>query len=242
MRHTTITLLLTFILTNVYSQSLRTIKVKTPNPTRTKEVFQVKTEMPTIKNGTYKKYKNKKLIEIGFYKDNKKDSIWKIYSQGGQLIATGQYSSDTMIGIWTYFSKYNEIIQKYDHDKDSLIYFNVNGEKKIGNAPSVYPDTAQEQMPLFIGGTSYMYTLIENNMVYPKDAWMKIKSAKVYISFVVDTTGNTTEVKSLRHTGDGFDEEGIRLVESFGKAWIPGIQKGKKVKVQYNLPLSFKIK
>lgn len=242
MKATTILLLLTLILADVYSQPLRTIKVKTPNPIRTKEIFQVKKEMPPIKNGSYKKYKNKKLIEVGFYKDNKKDSIWKIFAQSGQLIATGWFNSDTMIGIWTYYSKQNEIIQKYDHNKDSLIYFYIKEEKKIGNAPNVYPDTAQELMPIFIGGTAYMYTLIENNMVYPKDAWKKLKSAKIFISFTVDTTGNTTDVKSLRPTGDGFDEEGIRLIESFGRAWIPGMQKGKKVRVRYNLPLNFKIK
>ena len=44
-----------------------------------------------------------------------------------------------------------------------------------------------------------------------------------------------------RSAGYGFDEEGIRLVEMLGKAWIPGKQDGRIVQVQFNLPLTFKL-
>jgi len=242
MRHITLTLLLILILTSGYSQSLKTVKIKTPIRIRTKEIFQVKKETPTIKNGSYEKYKNKKLIEVGFFKDNQKDSVWKIYNQGGQLIATGQFLSDTMVGVWNYFSRNNVLVQKYDHDKDSLIYFDVDEEKKIDILPNNYPGTAQEQMAIFIGGITYMMTLLENNMVYPEEGWSKSIDANVLISFVVDANGNTTKVKSLKPVGDGFDEEGIRLVESLGKAWIPAIQNGQKVKFHFKFPLKFKLR
>jgi hypothetical protein len=242
MRHFFTLLFLIGIFTNLSSQSLKTLTSKYPSPVRMKEVFQVFKERPAIKNGFYKKYKYKKLIETGFFKENKKDSTWHIYSLTGRLMATGRYEADTLVGIWSYFSTFGTLLQKYDHDKDSLIYFDVKEEKKAGHAPNVYPDTAQAQQPLFIGGTAFMNTLIQNNMIYPKDAYLKVRSATVYITFIIDRSGNTTEVKSIKPIGDGLDEEGIRLVELFGKGWIPGVQKGKKVRVQFNLPIAFNIR
>lgn len=196
---------------------------------------------PEIKHGSYKKYKNKKLIEEGFYKENKKDSTWNIYSQKGYLVASGNYISDSVTGVWNFFSLSNVLVQKYDYEHDSLLYFDINEEKKIGSPPATFPDTAQEQIPIFIGGTAFMFAMIENNMVYPEAALAKSKNANVYVSFEVDTVGNTTNVKSIRPVGDGFDEEAVRLVELFGKSWIPGVQSGKKVRVTYTLPLRFKV-
>jgi len=242
MKQLAITLFLTFLLTNVYAQKLTTIKIKTPAPVKTKEIFQVLKENKSIKNGSYKKYRSKKLIESGYYKNNQRDSLWEIYSQKGQIIASGKYKADTLVGIWTYYSFSGSILQRFDHDHDSLIYFNIQEESKIGSAPKTFPDTAQDQFPIFIGGTAYMFTLIQNNIIYPFEAWKKLKTGKVLISFIVDSYGNTTEVVCKNPVGNGFDEEGIRLVKSFGKAWIPGVQKGRKVKVQYTLPLTFKMK
>lgn len=235
-------LLLLVVVTASSAQKPTTITIKTPAPAKTKEVFQVQKENPAIKNGGYKKYKYKKLIESGYYRNNFKDSSWKIFSQNGTLIANGSYSKDNKTGVWNYFSKTGILVQQYDHDKDSLMYFDITEEKKYGNAPMVFPDTAMEQLPIFIGGTCYMFTLIENNLIYPKEAWLMERKAKVYIMFIVDTYGNTTDVKSEKKVGYGFDEEAIKMVSSFGKAWIPGIQKGKKVNVQYKLPIQYSMK
>jgi antitoxin component YwqK of YwqJK toxin-antitoxin module len=235
MKHLTVAFILILILTNVFAQELKTVKIKTPAPVSTKEEFQVFKDKKSVKNGTYKKWKGRNLIETGFFKSNSKDSLWKIYSQKGILIATGNYELNLKTDIWSYFSKSGILVQKYDHDKDTLVYFNLAEEKKFGHAPDIYPDTALEQMPIFIGGISYMNTLIENNIIYPMEALIKDKSASIFVSFVVDTNGNTINVKSISNAGYGFDEEGVRIIEQFGKAWIPGIQKGKKVKVQYKL-------
>ena len=70
-------------------------------------------------------------------------------------------------------------------------------------------------------------------------AFKSSKTAKVYINFVVDEDGNILDVKSLKPAGFGFDEEGIRLVSSMSKAFIPGMQKGKKVKVKFVIPINF---
>ena len=60
------------------------------------------------------------------------------------------------------------------------------------------------------------------------------------MSFVVDKTGKVSNVKVLRGVDKYLDAEAIRVVSSLPK-FKPGKQRGKPVKVQYNVPISFKL-
>jgi protein TonB len=44
----------------------------------------------------------------------------------------------------------------------------------------------------------------------------------------------------LRDIGGGCGEEAVRVVKMMPK-WIPGKQKGKPVRTQFNLPVKFKL-
>lgn len=101
--------------------------------------------------------------------------------------------------------------------------------------------TIVEQMPSFPGGESAMMKYLANNIKYPpiaKDAGIE---GTVYVTFVVDENGNVKDVKVLRSIGGGTDEEAIRVVQNMPK-WSPGKQRGKPVKVQYNLPIRFTLR
>jgi len=71
-----------------------------------------------------------------------------------------------------------------------------------------------------------------------KDAGIK---GKVYVTFVVDKDGSIADVKVLRGIGGGCDEEAMRVVKGMPR-WSPGKQRGKAVRVQYNLPINFILK
>jgi protein TonB len=45
-------------------------------------------------------------------------------------------------------------------------------------------------------------------------------------------------VKILRGIGGGCDEEAVRVVQNMPK-WEPGKQRGKPVRVQFNMPIKF---
>ena len=47
-------------------------------------------------------------------------------------------------------------------------------------------------------------------------------------------------VKVLRDIGGGCGAEAVRVVKSMPK-WTPGKQRGKAVRVQYNLPVQFNL-
>ncbi|PKP34305.1 MAG: energy transducer TonB, partial [Bacteroidetes bacterium HGW-Bacteroidetes-15] len=60
----------------------------------------------------------------------------------------------------------------------------------------------------------------------------------VYVTFVVEPNGSISNVKLLRDIGGGCGTEAIRVVKAMPK-WQPGKQRGKAVRVQFNLPVKF---
>lgn len=58
------------------------------------------------------------------------------------------------------------------------------------------------------------------------------------LSFVVEANGTLSNVKVLRGVDPAIDKEAIRVVESSPK-WSPGQQRGKPVRVSFNMPIIF---
>ena len=98
--------------------------------------------------------------------------------------------------------------------------------------------TVVEENPGFPGGDEARIKFLQSNMKYPTMARESGIQGKVYVTFVVEKNGNVTDVKILRGIGGGCDEEAIRVVKSMPK-WNPGKQRGKNVRVQFNLPIQF---
>ena len=95
-----------------------------------------------------------------------------------------------------------------------------------------------ESMPEFPNGMQELYVYLGNNIKYPVMAKESGIQGKVYVTFVVEKDGSITDVKVLRGIGGGCDEEAVRVVAAMPK-WKPGKQRGKPVRVQYNLPVRF---
>ena len=95
-----------------------------------------------------------------------------------------------------------------------------------------------ENMPEFPGGRSALMKYLATNIKYPPYAKEAGIQGRVFINFVVETNGAITAVKVLRGIGGGCDEEAIRVVKDMPK-WKPGMQRGKPVRVSFNLPVKF---
>jgi protein TonB len=95
-----------------------------------------------------------------------------------------------------------------------------------------------ESMPEYPGGEASLYTFLAENIKYPQMAKESGIQGRVFVTFVVERDGRVTDVRVLRGIGGGCDEEAIRVVQSMPK-WTPGKQRGKSVRVQYNLPVKF---
>jgi len=100
---------------------------------------------------------------------------------------------------------------------------------------------AVENEPVFPGGIPAFYKYITTSLKYPKVAHILGLTGKVYISFVIDKDGSVIDVKPVKCMGTGCESEAVRVV-SMSPKWSPGIQKGRAVRVQYNVPISFDLK
>ncbi len=95
-----------------------------------------------------------------------------------------------------------------------------------------------EDMPKFPGGEQALRQFLKDNMTYPEEARKKGIQGRVFITFIVEKDGSLTNFKVIRGIGHGCDEEAIRVVKMMPK-WKPGKQRGKEVRVQFNLPIVF---
>lgn len=101
--------------------------------------------------------------------------------------------------------------------------------------------TIVEDMPEFPGGIQALYKYLGENVKYPQAAKANGISGKVFVNFTVEKDGSITDVKIIRGVHELLDKEAIRVVKSFPK-WKPGKQRGKAVRVSYNIPISFVLK
>ena len=116
----------------------------------------------------------------------------------------------------------------------------AEGLSALGNANADTVYNAVEKMPEFPGGEQAMMKFIAENVTYPEKAKEEGVMGRVFLSFVVEKDGSVNEVRVLRGIGGGCDEEAVRVIKSMPK-WKPGIQDGKAVRVNYQIPIHFKL-
>lgn len=97
-----------------------------------------------------------------------------------------------------------------------------------------------EEEPEFPGGMEALYKYLGESIKYPQLAKENNIEGKVYVTFVVEKDGSIANPRILRDIGGGCGNEAIRVVKAMPK-WKAGKQRGKNVRVQFNLPVSFKL-
>ncbi len=111
-------------------------------------------------------------------------------------------------------------------------------------APAVTPSEAMvvvDDMPEFEGGLAGLMRYVKQNISYPSVAREIGVEGIVYVSFVVNETGNVEGAKVMRGIGYGCDEEVIRVVGKMPRWKKAGKNAGHPVKVRFNIPVSFKL-
>lgn len=98
--------------------------------------------------------------------------------------------------------------------------------------------TVVEQMPTFPGGDEERAKYLQSNIKYPEEARKAGKQGVVYVSFVVEIDGSVSNAKVLRGFDAACDEVAVTVVKNMPK-WNPGVQRGKPVRVQFNMPIKF---
>ncbi|MDH4471181.1 MAG: energy transducer TonB [Fluviicola sp.] len=112
-------------------------------------------------------------------------------------------------------------------------------EKDTVDENHVY--TYVEEVADYPGGKAALAKYIQDNVEYPQQAFDLKISGKVFVQFVISTTGAVSNVRVVRGVNLPMDAEAYRVVKAM-PAWTPGRLKGKPVNCVFNLPISFKMR
>ena len=95
-----------------------------------------------------------------------------------------------------------------------------------------------DQDPQPPGGDLQSY--FDKNIRYPQMAFNKHLEGKVFLTFVITSSGDVEDEKIIKGIGYGCDEEALRVVKSMPK-WTPGKIGGRAVKTRMNVPMVFRL-
>lgn len=95
-----------------------------------------------------------------------------------------------------------------------------------------------QNMPEFKGGYGELQNYLAANLIYPQLAKETGIQGKVYITFIVEKDGSISNARVIRDIGGGCGAEALRVIQSMPK-WESGKERGKPVRVEINLPISF---
>jgi TonB family protein len=98
--------------------------------------------------------------------------------------------------------------------------------------------TVVEKMPEFPGGFPAFSAFLGEHILYPKESLEKGVEGTVFLTFVIDEQGKIIDPKVTKSLDAACDQEALRVIGQSPK-WIPGMQNGVPVKVQYMLPIKF---
>ena len=123
--------------------------------------------------------------------------------------------------------------------------------------PDDYVYKVVDQMPMWPGcedegayparkacADKKMLEYIYSNIRYPDEARENGVEGMAVVSFVVEKDGRVNEVRIVRDPGAGTGREAAKVVKMMDLDnifWVPGRQNGRHVRVQFNLPVKFKL-
>ena len=100
--------------------------------------------------------------------------------------------------------------------------------------------TIVEEFPEFPGGNAALNSYLANSIKYPVIAQENGVQGRVTVQFVVNQDGSIVDVEILRGQDPSLDREAMRVVSAMPN-WKPGMQRGKPVRVRFNVPVNFRL-
>ena len=97
-----------------------------------------------------------------------------------------------------------------------------------------------EQMPAFPGGDAALMKYLQENTHYPTIAAENGVQGRVVVGFVVEKDGSITDVTVIKSQDPALDHEAVRVVKSMPR-WTPGKIDGAAVRVEYQVPVVFRL-
>lgn len=172
---------------------------------------------------------------------NVKDSVYDGEIAGFDIRSfpcfKGQYEKGFLSGEWHFFDSEGKLKQtKTYHLADSL----VEDVEKPETKKYIDRQFIVQNMPEFPGGDYNLKMLIAKGVKYPVNCFKNNITGRVFVQFIVNTTGELELVKVVKKVHPEIDAEAQKVLENL-PPWLPGFQDGIPVRVSYTIPINFEI-
>ena len=97
-----------------------------------------------------------------------------------------------------------------------------------------------EPMPSFPGGTAALMKFLSENVKYPEQAEKDSIQGRVVCKFTVGEDGSISDITVAKSVHPLLDAEAVRVFSLMPK-WIPGKLNGQPTKVNYTMPIAFRL-
>ena len=132
-------------------------------------------------------------------------------------------------------------LEQSEADQDTEVSIDAFAEEEEEEEEEQQVFVVVEDMPQFKGGGINAFRkYVQENISYPTVAAENGIEGTVFVKFVVDKDGGISNVKIMRGVDPALNKEAKRVIRSAPK-WEPGSQRGKPVRVQFTIPITFKL-
>jgi TonB family protein len=102
------------------------------------------------------------------------------------------------------------------------------------------PVDVPQKMAEYPGGISALMNFLQRTLKYPKDCEAAGIEGRVVMRFVVNEDGSISDMEPINSPDERLTAEAKRVISLMPK-WTPAMDKGKKVKMRYSLPITFRL-
>jgi len=175
--------------------------------------------------------KSRQILHEGVF-----DGPVKTWDMNGTIQMEAQYSKGEKHGYFITYYDNGQMTRKdlYEHG----ILIEGQCYNPDGTTTEYFPYIV---LPQFKGGPPELRKFINKNLKYPKTAEKQGLEGTVLILFSVDETGQVKDPQIVHGDLDSFNEEALRLVNSF-PLMIPGMIDGVPATLQMTVPIDFRLR
>lgn len=205
-----------------------------------KTEYYVLEENIEVKHGNYQKFLNGNLVLDGYYKMNKKDSLWKNISTRSQVLSERSYAENKRTGVWRFYKSDGKMEWQYDFNADTgtsvlryeYVYLGENGE---------WVKEKADKDPQWLTSTSEWQIFLNRTLRYPAGALDTEAQGTPGIDVTVDENGDVIDYEIGKKVHSALDEEAMRIVKLFEFEFTPAVKNDKKVKSKVRIFITFRL-
>jgi TonB family protein len=202
-------------------------------------------------NGEWRYYDlNGNLNKVGSFENGLPTGTWQTFSDS--LLKASEYSFNNkgeLHGKYIYYDKKGEVTKEITYEDGEVIK-----TKTYNEAEALERYEIVEKMPVYgeecgkiedallakACGEKALLNAIYTNIRYPTFCRENGIEGTAYLEFVVEKDGTVSNVTVLNGVSEEIGQECLKVIDSLD-SWQPGYQNGEAVRVQFRLPIRFRL-